>query len=380
MNKIYLDNNSTTQIDPKVLDSMLPYFKEKYGNPSSSTHAFGWEASAAIDIAKEQISNLIKGNYKNIIFTSGATESINLAINGFYSFNKKVDNFHIITSSFEHKASLDICRLLDSYSNVSITYIKPNKMGIINVNDVKSSITKNTKLISIMHVNNEIGTIQPIKNIGMICKKNNIAFHVDAAQSLGKTDIDVNKMAIDFLSLSAHKIYGPKGIGALYINKDKFKILPLIVGGNNENSYRAGTLPTPLIVGFGKACEIAFDRKKYDIKNISNMSKMLIDGLITEFPKIQINGCLQNRVAGNINISFPFLKGESIIRAMPKIAISSGSACNSSKTKPSHVLMEIGLSKYAANSSLRIGIGRFNNQSDIDVAINSIKNAIRKKI
>jgi len=378
MNKIYLDNNSTTQIDPKVLESMLPYFTEKFGNPSSKTHAYGWEANAAIDIAKEKISKLINCNYENIIFTSGATESINLAMKGFYSFNKNNEKFHIITSSFEHKANLDVCKMLESYKMVSISYVKPNSKGIIKIGDIKKAITKNTKLISIMHVNNEIGTIQPIENIGKLCKEYNIAFHVDGAQSLGKINIDIKKMNIDFLSLSAHKIYGPKGIGALYINRNKIKIFPLILGGNNENHYRAGTLPTPLIVGFGKACEIATNRIEYDDKKISKLSNLLINKLIDDFPKAKINGCLKNRIAGNINISFPFLNGESIIRAMPKIAISSGSACNSSKTKPSHVLMQIGLSKLDANTTLRIGIGRFNNESDIDIAYQSIKNAIKK--
>ena len=380
MNKIYLDNNSTTQIDSEVLESMLPYFNEKYGNPSSQSHAFGWEARAAVDIARGQIANFINAEIDEIIFTSGATESNNLAINGFFVSNES-QNSNIITSSIEHKAVLDVCKQIQSKRN-NIIYIKPDYDGIIDVQKIKDAINKNTILVSIMHANNEIGTIQPIKEIGLICKKNDVMFHVDAAQSLGKIAIDVKDMEIDMLSISSHKIYGPKGVGALYIKnkKTKIKLNPLIVGGEQENNLRSGTLPTPLIVGFGKACEIALKRIDSDNKRIKQLCDKLIKTVLSEYPNAKLNGSKQNRIPGNINLSFPFLKGMSIINSMPQIAVSSGSACTSSTPSPSYVLKELGISKLDSNTSIRIGIGRFNTNKDIEIASEAIINAIRKKI
>ncbi len=377
MNKVYLDNNSTTQIDPKVLKTMLPYFNEKYGNPSSQSHAFGWESKAAIDIAREKIARLINADPDEIIFTSGATEANNLAIYGLIKA-KKSKNYNIITSTIEHKAVLDI---LNPIKNRTL-FICPDKNGIIDIEDIKKSINSNTLLVSIMHANNEIGSIQPIKKIGSLCKKHNIIFHVDAAQSLGKVKIDVVDMNIDLLSISAHKIYGPKGIGALYIkNKQpKINIEPLIVGGGQEKNYRSGTLPTPLIVGFGEACEVLLQKMNQDNEKIQKLSSRLISAILSKYPNSILNGSTDNRIPGNINFTFPFLKGMSIIRSIPEIAISSGSACNSSDPKPSHVLIQIGRSKLDINTSLRIGIGRFNTEKDIDIAIDSIIKAIEKKI
>ena len=377
MNKIYLDNNSTTQIDPRVLEEMLPYFNEKYGNPSSHSHAFGWESTAAIDIAREKIATLINASADEIIFTSGATEANNLAIHGLIKA-KKNKNYNIITSAIEHKAVLDI---LNPIKNKTL-FIYPDKDGIIDIDDIKKSINNNTLLVSIMHANNEIGSIQPIKEIGSLCKKHNIIFHVDAAQSLGKIKIDVSDMNIDLLSISAHKVYGPKGIGALYIKdkQPKINIEPLIVGGGQEKNYRSGTLPTPLIVGFGKACEILLQKMNEDNRRIQKLSSKLTAAILSKYPKSVLNGPVNNRIPGNINFTFPFLKGMSIIRSVPEIAISSGSACNSSDPKPSHVLIQIGRSKLEINTSLRIGIGRFNTEKDIDIAINAIIKAIKKKI
>ena len=379
MNKIYLDNNSTTQIDSEVLENMLPYFNKKYGNPSSQSHAFGWEARSAIDIAREQIADFINAEIDEIIFTSGATESNNLAINGFFVSNQS-QNSNIITSSIEHKAVLDVCKQIHSKRN-NIIYIKPDHDGIIDIQKIKDTINKNTILVSIMHANNEIGTIQPIKEIGIICKKNDIIFHVDAAQSLGKIAIDVKDMEIDMLSISSHKIYGPKGVGALYIKnkKTKIKLNPLIVGGEQENNLRSGTLPTPLIVGFGKACEIALKRIDSDNKRIKQLCDKLIKTVLSEYPDTKLNGSKKNRIPGNINLSFPFLKGMSIINSMPQIAISSGSACTSSSPSPSYVLKELGISKLDSNTSIRIGVGRFNTNKDIEIASEAIINAIRKK-
>ncbi len=382
MKKIYLDNNSTTQIDPIVLENMLPFFNIKYGNSSSQSHAFGWEAKAAIDIAREQIANLINAQDDEIIFTSGATESNNLAINGLISYkHRESKKSNIITSTIEHKAVLDVCKKV-SINGCKTIYVKPNNEGIINIEKIKNLIHENITLISIMHANNEIGTIQPIKEIGKLCEDNNIILHVDAAQSLGKIKIDVKNMKIDMLSISSHKIYGPKGVGALYIKnkKRKTKLEPIIVGGGQENNLRSGTLPTPLIVGFGKACELAFNKIQSDNQRIQKLSNKLINNILDIYPNIKLNGSREHRIPGNINLSFPFLKGLSIINSMPEIAISSGSACTSSSPAPSHVLNEIGISKIDSNTSIRIGIGRFNTDKDIEIASNSIINAIRKKI
>jgi len=380
MKKIYLDNNSTTQIDPQVLEVMLPYFNEKFGNPSSQSHAFGWEARAAIDIAREQIANFINSEIDEIIFTSGATESNNLAINGFLDLiESKKPN--IITSSIEHKAVLDVCKKIEK-SGKNIIYIKPNHDGIIDIKKIKDAINEDTELVSIMHANNEIGTIQPIQEIGTLCNKNNIIFHVDAAQSLGKIKVNVKDMKVDMLSISSHKIYGPKGVGALYIKnkKSKIKLNPMIIGGGQENNLRSGTLPTPLIVGFGKACEIASNKINIDNKRIKQLSNKLLKSILLEYPDTKLNGSKKNRIPGNINFSFPFLKGMSIINSMPQIAVSSGSACTSSSPLPSYILNEIGINRMNSNTSIRIGIGRFNTDKDIEIAIESIINAIRKKI
>ena len=380
MEKIYLDNNSTTKIDAEVLDSMLPFFVTKYGNPSSNSHIFGWEAKAAIDLAREQVAKLINANSGEIIFTSGATESNNLAIYG-YCLKNQLENSNIITSSIEHLAVLDVFKKIDFDKKSKAIFIKPNQNGIINISELKKAITNRTTLISVMHANNEIGTIQPIKEIGKLCLDKNIIFHVDAAQSLGKIKIDVLEMNIDLLSISSHKIYGPKGIGALYI-KDKTKKIELnalIVGGGQEKNYRSGTLATPLIVGFGRACQVCLKNMKEENQRIQKMRNRLAKSILTFYPDTKINGSLERRIPGNINFTFPFLHGVSIIPLIPNLAVSNGSACSSSDPSPSHVLSQIGISKKNANSSLRIGIGRFNKEKDIDIAIESIKNALRKK-
>ena len=380
MEKIYLDNNSTTKIDAEVLDSMLPFFVTKYGNPSSNSHIFGWEAKAAIDLAREQVAKLINANSGEIIFTSGATESNNLAIYG-YCLRNQLENSNIITSSIEHLAVLDVFKKIDLDKKSKAIFIKPNQNGIINISKLKKAITNRTTLISVMHANNEIGTIQPIKEIGQLCLEKDIIFHVDAAQSLGKIKIDVLEMNIDLLSISSHKIYGPKGIGALYI-KDKTKKIELnalIVGGGQEKNYRSGTLATPLIVGFGRACQVCLKNMKDENQRIQKMRNRLAKSILTFYPDTKINGSLERRISGNINFTFPFLHGVSIIPLIPNLAVSNGSACSSSDPSPSHVLSQIGISKKNANSSLRIGIGRFNKEKDIDIAIESIKNALRKK-
>ena len=373
MNKIFLDNNSTTQLDPKVLDSMIPFFLEKFGNSSSRTHYFGWEAEAAVEVARQHISKLINSNEDEIIFTSGATESNNLSLQNIVYSKKN----HIITLSTEHKAILDVCSFLET-KGVKTSYLSPNKNGIIDLDKLKENIKPETGLISIMHANNEIGVIQPIEEIGKFCKENNILFHVDAAQSYGKINIDVKKMNIDLLSISGHKIYGPKGIGALYINK-KIKINPILFGGNQEKSIRPGTLPIPLIVGLGKASEISRQTMSNESEYILELRNLLIDKIKEKIPDIIINGDLEKRLSGNLNISFPSLKGQSIVTSLNKIAVSSGSACTSSIPKPSHVLLNIGLNKKNIQSSIRIGIGRFNTKKDILVAADNITEVVKNK-
>jgi len=373
MNKIFLDNNSTTQLDPKVLDSMIPFFLEKFGNSSSRTHYFGWEAEAAVEVARQHISKLINSNEDEIIFTSGATESNNLSLQNIVYSKKN----HIITLSTEHKAILDVCSFLET-KGVKTSYLSPNKNGIIDLDKLKDYIKPETGLISIMHANNEIGVIQPIEEIGKFCKENNILFHVDAAQSYGKINIDVKKMNIDLLSISGHKIYGPKGIGALYINK-KIKINPILFGGNQEKSIRPGTLPIPLIVGLGKASEISRQTMSNESEYILELRNLLIDKIKEKIPDIIINGDLEKRLSGNLNISFPSLKGQSIVTSLNKIAVSSGSACTSSIPKPSHVLLNIGLNKKNIQSSIRIGIGRFNTKKDILVAADNITEVVKNK-
>ena len=373
MNKIFLDNNSTTQLDPKVLDSMIPFFLEKFGNSSSRTHYFGWEAEAAVEVARQHISKLINSNEDEIIFTSGATESNNLSLQNIVYSKKN----HIITLATEHKAILDVCSFLET-KDVKTSYLSPNKNGIIDLDKLKDYIKPETGLISIMHANNEIGVIQPIEEIGKFCKENNILFHVDAAQSYGKINIDVKKMNIDLLSISGHKIYGPKGIGALYINK-KIKINPILFGGNQEKSIRPGTLPIPLIVGLGKASEISRKTMSNESEYILELRNLLIDKIKEKIPDIIINGDLEKRLSGNLNISFPSLKGQSIVTSLNKIAVSSGSACTSSIPKPSHVLLNIGLNKKNIQSSIRIGIGRFNTKKDILVAADNIIEVVKNK-
>jgi len=374
MNKIYLDNNSTTQLDPRILKKMVPFFTEKFGNSSSRTHSFGWEADAAIEQSRKEIASLINAEKSEIFFTSGATESNNIII-----LNQNSKNNHVITMSTEHRAVLDICKEIEK-NKIHVSYLRPDKNGLLNLKKIHDNISPETSLISIMHANNEIGVIQPISEIGVICKNNNILFHVDGAQSLGKVNIDVKEMKIDFLSLSAHKIYGPKGIGCLYISKKNFnKLKPKFFGGNQERSLRPGTLAVPLIVGFGEACKILNKEQKNESNEILKKRNILIKKIKTEIPDVIINGDLINRIPGNINLSFPSLKGQSIINSMPSIALSGGSACTSSSPKPSHVLKNIGLDKKLINSAIRICIGRFNTNEQIKIAADTIIKTVKQK-
>ncbi len=368
-NLIYLDNQATTPIDPKVLEMMNPYLTKYFGNPASINHIFGWQAEEAITIARERVSKIINSNTNEIIFTSGATESINLALKGLV--NKKIKKGdHIITTNIEHRAVIDVLDFMCS-KGIEITYVPVDKQGLLDVEKLNKKIKSNTKLCTIIHGNNEIGTIQPIKEIGNLCKKNNIIFHVDAAQTLGKRNIDVIDMNIDLLSISGHKIYAPKGVGALYIKRDKTKIElnPIIHGGGHEYGYRSGTLSVHNIVGLGAACMIAGKQKNENNEKIKKMRDLLLEGLMKKIPNLIVNGNLEKRLEGNLNITFPKYSAEKIMMKLTEIACSTGSACTSSIPKPSHVLLAIGLNKEQINNTIRFGIGKFNNIKEIKYTI-----------
>ena len=376
MKSIYLDNHSTTPLDPNVFLSMQPWFLEKIGNPSSRNHIYGWEAAEAVELARESIAEIINASARDIIFTSGATDSNNIALQGVMKNSTK---HHIITLKTEHKAVLDIFKEFKKVGH-DVTFLSVKKNGLIDLDKLQDAIKSNTYLISIMHINNEIGVEQPISNIGEICRENNIIFHVDAAQSLGKVHIDVSKLEVDLLSISSHKIYGPKGIGALFIkgNSEKIDLKPIKFGGGHEKNLNPGTLAVPNIVGFGDACQIAQKLIDSEKNRISKLRDALLAGILNENPKIKVNGCLNHRVSGNLNITIPDNSNEELIARMPEISISTGSACTSNNLEPSHVLKAIGLSSKEAHSSLRFGIGRFNNQNDIEIAINCLNRSIRK--
>ena len=358
---IYLDNHSSTQIDERVYKQMIPFLTNVFGNPHSDSHSHGWISNKFIDLSRTKIARVINANKEEIFFTSGATESNNLVIKGL-AFSQKKKN-HIITCVIEHKCILESCKFLEAIG-YKITYLKVNKFGELNLNDLKKKINRKTFLISIMHVNNEIGTIHPIKKIGEICKKKGIFFHTDASQSLGKVKIDVNYLNLDFASFSSHKIHGPQGVGCLFIKKRKdVKLTPLFSGGGQENGLRSGTLPTALCVGFGQAVELIENERIKTAKKIKNLKNIFLK--ILEKKKINyiLNG--RNTVDHNINITLPDNKNESLFSKLDDISLSAGSACGSGSGEPSYVLKEIGLNKNKANSTLRIGIGKKNTEKEI---------------
>ena len=377
MNKIYLDNQATTPLDPSVLDAMMPYLTSKFGNAASRSHAFGWEAKEAVDIAREQVATLIGATPQEIIFTSGATESINLALKG--SAQIESTKRHIITFKTEHKAVLDICEFLEN-SGFEITYLPVNSDGLIDLKKLKLAIRKDTFLISVLHANNEIGVIQPITEIGEICNTHNLIFHVDAVQSIGKIPIDVEKMNIHLLSISAHKIYGPKGCGALYIRRKnpRIELTPIIHGGGHEKGFRSGTLAVHNIVGLGKACEISQQQMAEESTRIKLLRDKLLDGLKYKIPNLIINGTMDYRLPGNLNVCFPSTKSDSIMMSMRDIALSSGSACTSASIQPSHVLKALGLTKEESHASIRFGISRFNTGAEIDYTIDRVINTVNR--
>lgn len=360
---IYLDNNATTPVDERVLDAMLPYLKDRFGNAASRTHTFGWHAEDAVDLAREQIASLINAQPKDIIFTSGATESDNLAIKGVAAAAKTP---HIITQATEHHAVLDSCRALER-EGVSVTILPVDSHGITDPSDIANAITDNTVLVSIMAANNEIGTCQAIEEIGAICRTKNIYFLTDAAQAIGKYPLDVEAMHIDLLSISAHKLYGPKGAGALYVrSRPRVRLVGQIDGGGHEKGMRSGTLNVPGIVGMGEACALAQKHIETEAKHSENLRQRLQKHLFNALPQIQLNGHPEQRLPGNLNISFAGVDGESLLMSLRDVALSSGSACTSASLEPSYVLKAIGVSNDMAQCSIRFGIGRFNTEEEID--------------
>ena len=360
---IYLDNNATTPVDERVLAAMLPYFKDRFGNAASRTHAFGWEAEDAVDRAREQIASLINAQPKDIVFTSGATESDNLAIKGVVA---AAQSAHLITQATEHHAVLDSCRAVER-AGVSVTVLPVDSHGIVDPQDVANAITKHTVLVSIMAGNNEIGTCQAIGEIGALCRKKDIYFHTDAAQAIGKIPLDVEAMHIDLLSISAHKCYGPKGMGALYVrSRPRVRLVGQVDGGGHEKGMRSGTLNVPGIVGLGKACALAQQHLAADAEHCWKLCHRLRDQLFNALDQRQLNGHPNQRLPGNLNISFAGADGESLLMGLRDVALSSGSACTSASQEPSYVLKAIGVGDEMARNSIRFGIGRFNTEAEID--------------
>ena len=374
---IYLDNNSTTPMDPRVLEAMLPYFNEKFGNAASRNHPFGWAAEEGVDYAREQISKLINCSEKEIIFTSGATESNNLAIKGVFEMYAEKGN-HIITATTEHKAVLDTCAHLEKLG-ASITYLQVKADGLIDLEELSNAITDQTILVSIMYGNNEIGVVQPMKEIAAITRSKGVLLHTDATQTVGKIPVDVEADGIDLLSFTAHKMYGPKGVGALYVRRKnpRVKVTAQMDGGGHERGMRSGTLNVPGIVGFGKACEIAMQDMEKDTIRLSAMRNRLEKSLI-ELEETYINGNTNHRLPHVTNISFKYVEGEGLMMAMKDLAVSSGSACTSASLEPSYVLKSLGLNDDLAHSSIRFGLGRFTTDEEIDYAIECTKKAVTK--
>lgn len=374
---IYLDYQATTPCDPRVVEAMLPYFTERFGNPHSRNHYYGWEAEEAVEKAREEVATIIGADAKEIVFTSGATESNNLALKGVAHFYREKKN-HIITEVTEHKCVLDSCRHLEQ-EGFKVTYLPVQKNGLIRLEDLEAAITDQTAVVSIMAVNNEIGIIQPIAEIGAICRKHGVFFHTDAAQAVGKIPLDVNAMNVDLMSISGHKIYGPKGIGALYVRRrPRVRLEPLINGGGQERGMRSGTLATPLCVGFGEACRIAREEMPVEAARLTALRDRLLKGVTERLPEVYLNGDPEKRIPGNLNISFAFVEGEGLMMGVKDIAVSSGSACTSASLEPSYVLRALGLDAEMAHTSLRIGIGRFTTEKDIDYAIGHIVDAVSR--
>jgi cysteine desulfurase len=373
---IYMDNNATTRCDPRVVEAMLPYFTENYGNAASRNHAFGWRAEEAVDQARDQVARLIGASGKEIVFTSGATESDNLALKGVAAMYRKKGN-HVITVATEHKAIIDPCKRLER-DGYQVTFLPVDRDGRISAEQVEAAMTDKTILVSIMAANNEIGTLQPIKDIGKLCKRKGVLFHTDAVQAVGKVPVNVEEMGIDLLSISAHKIYGPKGVGALYVRRKdpRVRLDPLIDGGGHERGMRSGTLAVPLIVGLGAACELCRQEMPEESQRLLRLRERLNAGITSQLEDVYLNGHPTERLPGNLNLSFAYVEGEALMMGIKDVAVSSGSACTSASLEPSYVLKALGVGDELAHSSIRFGMGRFNTEEEVDFVVNDVVRAV----
>lgn len=375
---IYMDYHATTPVDPRVLEAMMPYFTEQFGNAASRNHAFGWQAEEAVEKARKQIAELIGANSKEIIFTSGATESNNLALKGVAEMYAERGN-HIITAATEHKAVLDTCKRLEK-NGYRVTYLPVKQDGLVDLDQLRDAITDKTILISIMYANNEIGVLQPVAEIGRIAKERGVLFHTDAVQAVGKVPVHVIKDNVDLLSLSGHKLYGPKGVGALYVRRKnpRVQLTAQIDGGGHERGMRSGTLNVPGIVGLGAACAISQQDMPEESKRLRYLRDKLLNKLTSELDEVFVNGTMESRLPHNLNISFAYVEGESLLMGINDIAVSSGSACTSATLEPSYVLKALGAGDDLAHSSIRFGIGRFNTEEEVDYVGNRVVEVVRK--
>ncbi len=374
---IYMDYHATTPVDPRVVEAMSPYFSENFGNAASRNHAFGWRAEEAVGSARSQIAELIGAVPREIVFTSGATESDNLAIKGVAEMHAERGN-HIIICATEHRAVLDTCRRLEK-QGYRISYLPVQPDGLMDLETVRRALSDKTILISIMYANNEIGVIQPIADIGQLARDHGVLFHVDAAQAVGKIPLDVERDQIDLMSFTAHKIYGPKGIGALYVRrKPRLRLSPQMDGGGHERGMRSGTLNVPGIVGFGRACELCQAEMNEEAARLRSLRDKLKDGILNRIADVSINGSLEHRLPHNLNVSFAHVDGESLLMGLNDIAVSSGSACTTDLPEPSHVLQALGVKNELAHSSLRFGLGRFNTEEEVDYAIDRVAEVVSR--
>jgi cysteine desulfurase len=375
---IYMDNHATTPVDPRVLEEMLTYFTDKFGNSASRNHVFGWVAEEAVEQARERIAKLVGATTKEIVFTSGATESDNLAIKGVAEMYREKGN-HIITAVTEHKAVLDSCKRLEKYG-FRVTYMPVMKDGLVDLDDLKRAMDEKTILVTLMAANNEIGVLQPIAEIGKLCHERGVLFHSDATQAVGKIPLDVQKMNIDLMSISGHKMYGPKGVGALYVRRKnpRVQVSPIIDGGGHERGMRSGTLNVPGIVGLGKACAICHEEMPQESKRLSGLRDRLKDRITSGLDEVYINGSMEHRLPNNLNISFAYVEGESLLMGINDIAVSSGSACTSATLEPSYVLKALGTGDDLAHSSIRFGIGRFNTEAEVDYVADRLIEVVQR--
>lgn len=382
---LYMDHHATTPVDPRVLEAMLPYFTEHFGNPASRGHPFGWRADEAVEKARGQVAALIGAKAKEIVFTSGATESDNLALKGValaaldQRRAQQGGRVHVVTSAIEHKAVLDSCRALESLG-VAVTYVAPSPGGVVDAGRVKAALCDDTVLVSLMLANNELGTVQPVAEVGALCRQRGVLFHCDAVQGVGRVPFDVDGMQVDLASLSAHKMYGPKGVGALYVRRrPKIPMASLIDGGGHERGLRSGTLNVPGIVGFGEACALAHQLLDDESARLARLRDRLHERLVTELPDVELNGTKEPRLAGNLNLSFWPVEAETLLLALVKdVALSSGSACTSATLEPSYVLRAIGVSHDRAHCSLRFGLGRFNTADEVEYVADRVIEEVRR--